>query len=126
VVGTLVSAAGFVLLTGGTLFCVVGVIGLLTMPDFYNRVHAAGVVMTLGAGGVLLSTIFLASPAAGLRGLVTAAFLSLTAPMVAHVLVRAAYRTDVPLTEGTSPDELADDDPPTSSIVDHGVRSEAE
>jgi multicomponent Na+:H+ antiporter subunit G len=109
-VDTLASAAGVVLLGTGTLFCVVGVLGLLRMPDFYNRVQAAGVVITLGAGCVLLSTLFLASPAAGLRGLVTAVFLSLTAPMVAHVLVRAAYRQEVPLSADTVCDELAEDE----------------
>jgi multicomponent Na+:H+ antiporter subunit G len=105
----LLPAIGTVLLAVGTVFCAIGVLGLLRMPDFYNRVQAGGVVITLGAGSVLLAPIFLASPAAGLRGLVTALFLALTAPMVTHVLVRSAYRKEVPLAAISERDEYAED-----------------
>jgi multisubunit Na+/H+ antiporter MnhG subunit len=44
---------GFLVLGGG-FFCLVGGIGLLRMPDFYTRMHAASVTETLGAGLMLL------------------------------------------------------------------------
>ena len=35
--------ASWTLLAAGGLFCVVGAVGLIRMPDFYTRVHAASV-----------------------------------------------------------------------------------
>lgn len=32
----------------GGIFCIVGAVGMLRMPDFYTRVHAASLVDTLG------------------------------------------------------------------------------
>jgi multicomponent Na+:H+ antiporter subunit G len=99
--GPLTTALGGALLVGGTGFCLLGAYGLLRMPDFYNRVHAASVVITLGAAGVLLAVFVAGPPGAGTRALATAIFLSITAPMVTHVLMRTAYRQEVPFARGT-------------------------
>ena len=40
----------WVLVVAGSVFCVVGAIGLIRFPDFYTRLHAAGVTDTFGAG----------------------------------------------------------------------------
>jgi hypothetical protein len=50
---------------GGGFFCVVGGIGLLRMPDFYTRMHAASVTETLGAGLILLGLMLQAGLHAG-------------------------------------------------------------
>jgi multicomponent Na+:H+ antiporter subunit G len=42
-----------VLLAAGALFSLVGGVGLVRMPDFYTRMHAASVTETLGAGFLL-------------------------------------------------------------------------
>ena len=42
------------LLAGGSFFCVTGAIGLLRLPDFYTRLHGAGIIDTLGAGLILI------------------------------------------------------------------------
>ena len=39
--------AAAVLILAGSLFCVIGGIGLVRMPDFYTRIHAASVTDTL-------------------------------------------------------------------------------
>jgi multicomponent Na+:H+ antiporter subunit G len=108
-VGQLGEVVGTVLLLVGTVFCVLGVYGLLRLPDLYNRLHAGAKVATFGAGGVLLSLLFLAPPQAGFKGLATALFLLLTAPLVTHVLARAAYRLRVPLADEPVRDDLAED-----------------
>lgn len=105
----LTTAVGLLLLVQGTVFCVLGVYGMLRLPDLYNRLHAAGKVLTFGAGGVLLSLIFLSPPRAGLKGLATAIFLLLTAPVVTHLLARAAFRSGVPLSRHTVRNDLAAD-----------------
>ena len=51
---TVLDIASWISLAGGGFFCVVGGIGLLRMPDFYTRMHAASVTETLGAGLILL------------------------------------------------------------------------
>lgn len=101
--------AGGVLLVSGTLFCVLGVYGMLRLPDTYNRIHAAGKVMTFGAGAVLLSLLFLTPGRAGIKATATALFLLFTAPVVSHVLARAAYRQGVPLASEPVRDDLAED-----------------
>lgn len=108
-VASLTDPIGGALLISGTAFCILGVYGLSHLPDTYNRLHAGGIVLTFGAGGVLLSLLFLASSKAGIKGLATAAFLLLTAPVVTHVLARAAYHLGVPLAPQTERDDLAED-----------------
>ena len=41
-------------LVGGGLFSLIGGIGLLRMPDFYTRTHAASLTDTMGATLILL------------------------------------------------------------------------
>ncbi len=75
----------------GGIFCIVGAIGLLRMPDFYTRMHAASVIETLGAGLILLGLILQAG-----FTLVTAKLLMLgllilfVSPTATHALARAA------------------------------------
>ncbi|MDQ4075863.1 MAG: monovalent cation/H(+) antiporter subunit G [Chloroflexota bacterium] len=105
----LIQLAGVALLITGTLFCILGVYGMFRLPDIYNRLHATAMALTLGAGGILLSLLFLAPLRAGLKGLTTAIFLLLTAPMVTHTLSRAAYRLGIPLASHSVRDDLAED-----------------
>ena len=78
------------LLTGG-FFCIVGSIGLIRMPDFYTRMHAASVTETLGAGLLLLGLMIEAG-----FSLVTAKLLMIgllifmTGPAATHALAKAA------------------------------------
>jgi multicomponent Na+:H+ antiporter subunit G len=100
---------GAFLLISGTAICVLGVYGMVRLPDIYNRIHSAGKVMTFGAGGALISLLFLATPRAGFKGLATAIFLLLTAPVVSHLLAGTAYRLGVSLGPEIERDDLADD-----------------
>ena len=85
-----------VCLVGGGFFCVVGGVGLLRMPDFYTRTHAASVAETLGAGLLLAGLVL----QAGLT-LVTAKLLVIglliffTSPTATHALARAAHARGV-------------------------------
>lgn len=87
----LLDAASWVLLAAGGLACLVGALGLLRLPDFYTRLHAASLVETLGAGGILAGLMLQAG-----WSLVTVklAFIGLliffTSPAATHALARAA------------------------------------
>ena len=82
--------AGIVVLTG-SVFMLIGGIGVLRFPDFLTRVHAAGVCETLGSFTILLGLMLV-----GAGWLVTVklalilVFLLITNPVSSHALCRAA------------------------------------
>ena len=86
----------WVSLTAGSVFCVIGAVGVLRMPDFYSRTHAASVTDTLGAGLVLLGLMFQAEEFIVLvKLLFIVIFMLLINPGAAHGLVKAAYAQGV-------------------------------
>ena len=89
----LLEAASTLLLAAGCMFTLVGAIGVLRLPDVYTRLHAAGVVDTLGAGLLLAGLVVHAgfSLAAG-KLLLILVFLWLTTTAACHALAKAALR----------------------------------
>lgn len=84
------SLSGLALL-GGLFFIIVGSAGLLRMPDFYTRMHAAGITDTLGAGLILLGLMLQGGwTLITVKLLLILAFLWLTSPTASHALARAA------------------------------------
>ena len=94
-------SASWIFLGAGSGFCVIGGIGLLRMPDFYARTHAAGVTDTMGAGLVLLR-LMLQAPTAliGVKLVIILGFLWLVGPTAGHALFKAAYADGVEVHEG--------------------------
>lgn len=79
-------------LVGGGLFSVIGGVGLLRMPDFYTRTHAASLTDTMGAGLILLGlAIHNGIDLVTVKLVIILLFLFLTSPTAAHALVKAAY-----------------------------------
>lgn len=84
-------AVSWVLLVSGGAFCVVGALGMLRMPDFYTRVHAASVVDTLGAALILAGLLLQASDVlVAVRIVFIGLLLYFTSPAAVHALARAA------------------------------------
>ena len=87
-IGTVVA---WVLTVSGSLFVIVGGLGLLRLPDFYTRVHAAGITDTMGSWLILAGLIVTAG-----WSLVTAKlvmllfFLLMTSPLSSHALTKSA------------------------------------
>ena len=52
----LITGASWLLAVTGGFFLLTGSIGLLRMPDFFTRVHAASLIDSLGALLILVST----------------------------------------------------------------------
>ena len=78
-------------LVGGGLFCIVGAVGLLRMPDFYTRMHAASVVETLGAGLILLGLLLQAGfTLVAAKLAVLGLLIFFASPTATHALARAA------------------------------------
>jgi len=87
----LLDVLSWVCLVAGGAFCIIGGIGLIRMPDFYTRVHAASVTETLGAGLILLGLMFQAGFTLVCAKLILIAILILfMSPTATHALTRAA------------------------------------
>lgn len=78
------------LLAGG-FFCVLGAVGMLRMPDFYTRMHAASIIETLGAGLLLLGLLLQAGwTLVAVKLLMIGALIFFASPTATHALARAA------------------------------------
>ena len=98
----------YVLVLGGVFFLFIAAIGVVRMPDLYNRMHATSKAGTLGVGLILLAVaVFYQELSVAARALSALAFIILTAPVAAHALGRAAYLAGVKPCEETYTDELA-------------------
>lgn len=96
-----------VLILSGSLFMLLGGLGLLRMPDLFLRMSATSKAATLGAGLVLLgAAVFFDDFAITSRVIAIIVFLLLTTPVAAHMIARAAYFDGVPLWSSTLLDEL--------------------
>ncbi|MDD3042708.1 MAG: monovalent cation/H(+) antiporter subunit G [Methanosarcinaceae archaeon] len=97
----------------GVIFLSLGMIGLLRLPDVYNRLHATTKIGTLGAFGVLLSIMIqeignsglLPPSPMGIKALTVGLFILLTSPISGHMIARAAYKMGVDLCEDSILDE---------------------
>ena len=88
----LLDIVSWILLMAGCFFCIVGGIGLLRLPDFYTRTHAAGMTDTLGAALILLGlTLQATSWMVVVKLLIVQLFLFITSPTAGHALIRAAF-----------------------------------
>ncbi len=84
------------LILGGLFFVVVGAIGVLRFPDFFTRLHAAGVTDTLGAELVVLGLIVRSDTFTDVAKLaLIGLFLFLTSPTSTHAVANAAYTAGV-------------------------------
>ncbi len=83
------------LLIGGG-FVLVGSIGLARLPDIFTRLHAPTKATTLGLGAIIVA-IMIHETARGdkpeLAEMAISLFLFMTAPVVAHLLSKAAIKT---------------------------------
>jgi multicomponent K+:H+ antiporter subunit G len=89
--------AALLLVLGG-LFTLVGSLGLARLPEFYQRMHCPAMGNTLGVGCVLLASILVSTALADrpiVHEVLITAFMVITAPMTAMLLMRAAvHRAD--------------------------------
>jgi multicomponent Na+:H+ antiporter subunit G len=90
-IATALDILSWLLILGGAAFSIVGAIGLLRFPDFYTRLHAAGITDTLGAWMILGGAILQAdSWLVAVKIAFIALFLFFTSPTATHALARAA------------------------------------
>lgn len=87
--------ASWAFIVGGVVFCLIGGYGLMTLKDFYARLHAASLIDTLGVGlvfvGLMLQAGFTLATA---KLLLILLFIFFTSPTSTHALTRAAINGD--------------------------------
>ena len=104
----LLDIVGGLLLVSGTAFLLFGGLGLVRMPDLFNRIQAGTKATTLGTL-LTLAGIFCLRPEWGLKLLLIGLFILFTNPISSQVLARAAHRSGVEKSSRTSVDHLEDD-----------------
>jgi multicomponent Na+:H+ antiporter subunit G len=94
--------AAFVLLALGVGFNLLGCIGLVRLPDVYNRLQAGTKCVTLGTFLLLLGVVVrFGFGGMGWKALLCIWFIAMTSPTSAHAIARAAHRAGVPLAAGS-------------------------
>jgi len=87
----IIDIVSWVCMVAGGIFCVIGALGLVRMPDFYTRMHAAGITDTLGAGLVLFGLVLQAGlTLIAVKLLMIGLLLFFTSPTATHALAKAA------------------------------------
>jgi multicomponent K+:H+ antiporter subunit G len=85
------------LILGGSII-LTGALGLFRLPNFYQRIHGPAIAITLGTGCVLIASM-LYFTALQLRPVIhelaIAAFILMTAPVSAMLIIRAAVYRDL-------------------------------
>lgn len=95
----------------GLVFDFFGCLGLIRLPDVYNRLQAATKCVTLGTCSILFGLfLFKGFTAGGLKAILCILFIVLTAPVSAHVLARGAHKSGVKLWKNSICDKYAEDE----------------
>lgn len=85
------------LMVAGAFFALVGAFGLVKLSDFMKRLHGPTKATTLGVGCILIASALWFSVERGspsLHELLITLFLFLTAPVSAHLLIKAALQQE--------------------------------
>ena len=101
---TITAIIGACVIGFGAIFLFLGALGILRLPDVYNRLQAGTKCTTLGAFCAIVG-VGIAEPGWIFKALIVAVFILLTNPISAHALARASYKSAVPLYDGTVVDK---------------------
>lgn len=82
-----------ILISIGTLFNLFSCIGLIRLPDAYNRLQASTKALTMGMCVILLgATVRYGFTSVGIKALLAIVLIFFTATVSAHTLARGTYR----------------------------------
>jgi len=102
--------AGLAVIFIGVLFDLFGCIGLVRLPDLYNRLQAATKCVTLGTCGIMFGVFLMQGfNELGVKALLAIPLIFVTAPTAAHALARGAHISGVSLWKKSLCDAYAQD-----------------
>jgi multicomponent Na+:H+ antiporter subunit G len=101
---------GMVFICIGIAFDFLGVLGLVRLPDVYNRLQAATKCVTFGSMGILFGVFLIQGFSSfGFKAIIGIIFIILTSPTAAHAIARASHRSRIPLCKETIIDKYEED-----------------
>lgn len=101
---------GMAFILVGIMFDFFGVLGLVRLPDVYNRLQAATKCVTFGSAGILFGVFIIQGfNNFGFKVLIGIVFIFLTSPVSAHAISRAAHRSKIPLAKESVVDQYQED-----------------
>ncbi len=101
---------GLIFIIVGLGFNFFGCLGLVRLPDVYNRLQASTKCVTLGTCSILFGLfLFKGFTPAGIKAILCILFVILTTPVAAHAIARGAHRAGVKLWEKSIIDRYAED-----------------
>jgi multicomponent Na+:H+ antiporter subunit G len=94
VIAILADLMSWALVLGGCFFILVGALGLIRMPDIFTRLHAGGVMDTMGAGMILAGLMFQTGLSlVTVKLVLVLAFVWFSSPISTYALARAALKS---------------------------------
>jgi len=101
-VSAIADAISWACIVAGGLFCLIGAVGMVRMPSFFTRMHAASLIDTLGAGLILLGLMIQAGfTLVTVKLAMIGVLLLFASPTATHALAKAALARGVdPLETG--------------------------
>lgn len=101
---------GYILIIIGIFFDISGCIGLVRLPDVYNRLQASTKCVTLGTILLLIGVALISDVAAlNAKAIICAVFILITSPTAAHAIAKGAYASGVKLWENSVVDKYGED-----------------
>jgi len=99
----------------GLVFDLIGCIGLVRLPDVYNRLQASTKCVTLGTFLILIGVVIrFGFGSMGFKAILCLWFIAMTSPTAAHAIARGAHKAGFPLWSGSVGDRYAEDSRPGS------------
>lgn len=99
-----------ILIAVGLVFDFFGCLGLVRLPDVYNRLQAATKCVTLGTCSIMFGTFAISGfTSVGIKALLCGIFLLVASPTAAHALSRGAYIAGVKLWKESVVDKYGED-----------------
>lgn len=99
------TTAGAIVTLAGSIFLLLGALGVLRMPDTYNRMQAGTKATTLGSI-LFLAGIAVSQTAWWPKIAILILFIVFTNPVSSHALARAAHAAGIPISNRTVKDCL--------------------
>jgi len=101
---------GYILIMIGIFFNISGCIGLVRLPDVYNRLQASTKCVTLGTILLLIGVALISNLAAlNAKAIICAVFILITSPTAAHAIAKGAYASGVKMWENSVVDKYGED-----------------
>lgn len=105
----------------GSVFILIASIGILRMPDLFLRLQVTSKASVMGLTCIMLAVaIHFGTTVVTLRAALIICFIVLTIPVATHMIARAGYATNVPLSDETVVNELSGQYDPRTHVLAGG------